>query len=185
MSEARKNSLQELLVDTCNAIGDVLDCLEWAEDEIQAAMRRHPDASDTLWHSLMLLRPNDYHRLITEWVFRSHCRELLERVAAGEDTRPATDAEICCMTLAVATRTPIHTAAYGMHIRLWHRAFPGKEVLQADEIAHYEAIHGERMTDLEREARAKLAVRDRVLGTINCAGKHRSVNVNCAYALPA
>ncbi len=174
--------LKELLDDTTNKIGLYLDCLDWEEDEIQAAMRRHPRAADTLWHSNMLLCPNDNGRLTTEWVFRSHCRELLERVAAGEDTRPATDAEICCMTLAIATRTPIRSTASAMHMRLWHRAFPGKPILRDDEITGYETVRGTKMDDLERETRAKLAVKDRVLGTITCAGQHHGVTVNCAYA---
>jgi hypothetical protein len=178
----KNNPLQELLDDTSNAIGDILDCLEFAEDEIQAAMRRHPHIADTLWHSNMLLRPTDNRRLTTEFVFRAHCRELLERVAAGEDTRPATDAEICCTTLAIATQTPIRTTAYGMHMRLWHRTFPGKPILRPDELAGYETVRGQKMDDLERETRAKLAVKDRVLGTVTCAGEHHGVTVNCAYA---
>ncbi|WP_329060514.1 hypothetical protein [Amycolatopsis sp. NBC_01480] len=183
MFDTTTQSLQELLDDTNNAVGGILACLEWAEDEIQAAMRRHPDAEDTLWHSNILLCPTDHLRLTTEWVFRSHCRELLERVASGDDTRPATDAEICCATLVIATRIPIRSAAFGMQMRLWHRAFPGKEVMQADKIAHYEALFGNEMLDLEREARAKLAVQNRSLGAVTCAGVHHGVKVDCTYAL--
>lgn len=181
-TQQKKNPLQELLDDTTNAIGDILDCLEYAEDEIQKAMRRHPRIADKLWHSNMLLRPTGHRRLETEFVFRAHCRELLERVAAGADTRPATDAEICCTTLAIATQTPIRTTAFGMHMRLWHRAFPGHEILHPDELAGYETVRGQKMDDLEQFTRAKLAVKDRVMGTITCAGQHHGITVNCAYA---
>lgn len=182
LKQSKKNLLHELLDDTNNVGVGFLDCLEWAEEEIQAAMRRHPRVADTLWHSNMLLRPHGDRRLMTEFVFRAHCRELLERVAAGEDTRPATDAEICCATLAIAAQTPIRTTAFGMHMRLWHRAFPGKEILRPDEIAAYETVRGEKMNDLARETRAKLAVQDRVLGMITCAGRHHGVKVTCSYA---
>lgn len=177
-----KDPLRALLDDHSNAIGDIMDCLDWAEDEIQAAMRRHPRVADTLWHSNKLLCPTEDPRLTTEFVFRAHCRELLERVAAGEDTRQATDAEICCATLAIAHRTPITTTAFGMYMRLWHRAFPGKAILRPDQLDGYEKVRGEKMDDLERETREKLAVKDRVLGTITCHGQHHGVEVNCAYA---
>lgn len=175
------NLLPELQSDISTVV-DVLDCLGIAEDEIQAAMRRHPHLADKLWHSNMLLCPTGNSRLGTEFVFRSHCRELLERVAGGADTRPATDAEICCTTLAIATQTPIRTTAFGMHMRLWHRAFPGQAILRPDELAAYETVRGQKMDDLERETRAKLAVADRVLGTITCSGQHHGVTVDCAYA---
>jgi hypothetical protein len=182
LKQSKENTLRELLGDTHNVILDTLDCLEWSEEEIQAAMRRHPRVADTLWHSNMLLRPHGDRRLMTEFVFRAHCRELLERVAAGEDTRPATDAEICSATLAIAARTPIRTTAFGMYMRLWHKVFPSKEILRPDEIAAYETVRGQKMDDLERETREKLAVKDRILGTITCRGQHHGVTVDCAYA---
>ena len=50
-----------------------------------------------------------------ELLFRAHCRELLDRVAAGIDTRPATNAEKISLPVRAATR--------------WHRWTPEAETL--------------------------------------------------------
>ncbi len=48
-----------------------------------------------MYHGFKLLTPS--HELMgTEFVYRSHCRQILDRLAAGQDTRPGTDAEIAC-----------------------------------------------------------------------------------------
>src|SRR3546814_9596559 len=65
-------------------------------------MYRQPPSStltDTLLPYTTLFRslsPRDamVRRMKTEVIFRAHAHELLERVASGEDTRPATAVEI-------------------------------------------------------------------------------------------
>jgi hypothetical protein len=52
-----------------------------AEEEIEAARARHPQHADRLYHSFSLLQPiTGLDRMRTEFVYRSHCRELLDRV---------------------------------------------------------------------------------------------------------
>jgi hypothetical protein len=78
-------------------MADAFERMEWAEQEIAAAQARHPQQAGRIWHSFSLFQPNPgLGRMTSEMVYRSHCREILDRVAAGEDTRPGTAAEGCC-----------------------------------------------------------------------------------------
>lgn len=97
--------LASLLSDITNAVGTTEDQWTWAEDEIVQVTRRHPHVADDLFHRFSLLQPTS-HRMATQFVYRSHCRELLDRVANGNDTRPGTAAEVCLALLEVSLITP-------------------------------------------------------------------------------
>lgn len=76
-------------------------------------MERHPAERDVLDHSNSLLKPT--HKLMsTEFVFRSHRRELLERLIIDADTRPGTAAEACCICCYISLRTPLNSPACGL-----------------------------------------------------------------------
>lgn len=140
--------------DVSRALDSLSGNLTWAEAEIDAAQRRHPTAADRIWRSFLLLRPT--HRLMgTESVHRAHCRELLNRVARGEDTRPGTAAE-CCIALSVTSlQVPLNTAAAGLYARMWRPAgLPPIELTDAGE--HYEALEGSAIDDHEAWLRGKL-----------------------------
>jgi len=124
-----------------------------AEAEIEAAMARHPDAADPIWHALLLLRPTTGLLTRAPVVFQAHCRELLERVAAGGDTRPATAVECCVALCEVSTAVPLNTVAAGLYHRVW--ALAGLPDMGAT--AHYEALRSSEIDDAEAKLRAKLA----------------------------
>jgi len=160
-----------------------LDRTEWAEEEIEAARVRHPRHADRIYHAFPLLVPNvDLQRLETEMVYRSHCRELLDRVAAGADTRPGTAAEVCCAMLHTSLLSPLTSAATGLYMRMWQAAgFPEfPEFTEAGH--HHEALEKTLIDDHEQLARRTLAVPDRRLGTIDCPGRHHGDDVDCVYA---
>jgi hypothetical protein len=96
-----------------------------------------------------------------EMVYRAHCREILDRVAAGDDTRPGTAAEVCCVMLETSLRTPIRSEAAGLYLRMWHAAgFPS--VVDFTEASHHhEALEPSRIDDAEQVARRQLAMPDR------------------------
>ena len=86
--------------------------VEWGCDEIAQAQKRHPGHDDLLWHAFALIHPTHDMIASTEFAYRGHARELLKRVAAGEDTRPGTAAEccvVCCNTSALAPFNQIGT----------------------------------------------------------------------------
>lgn len=156
--------------------------MDWAEDEIARAARRHPGTADTLFHSFRLLTPQD--RMGVEFVYRGHARELLERVATGQDTRPGTAAEVCLAIVAAGKVAPVNVTAFGLLTRMWAQAFPGHPIdaAQAALNPHYEAVRGQAITDLEAETRTRLTAPERHLPAITCRGMHHGEQVACRYA---
>jgi hypothetical protein len=158
--EMAVETLEELITRTTTALDPVIEQLGWAEDEITSAQERHPQASADLWHSFRLLIPT-HDTMSTEFVYRAHVRELLDRVVKGEDTRPGTWAEIVGVCRDVSVKIPMHGALGGLFFRAWARAFPDREVFI--DRSHHEALHSSEIDDLESTVRRRLSVRDRRL----------------------
>lgn len=136
--------------------------MDYAEDEIASAIRRHPDHADRLWHSFQLLTPT-LDDLGHEVVYRAHCRELLNRVTLGEDTRPATAAECCVALMRTSLTAPLTAAAFGLYLRLWACAELPDLGLDAQTREHYEALHGTLIDDREQWLRTRLRHNERVM----------------------
>lgn len=180
MSENGIQSVNAILTEITDLFGAMFDRMEWADDEIAKAQARHPESANKLYHAFKLL--NTAHELMgNEMVYRSHCREILDRVTKGQDTRPGTAAEICVMMSQITQRTPVSTAATGLYMRAWKLAgFPGK---QFDGLPHYEAIKASEIDNFEAESRKKLANPERTFAAMdNCLGMHHGEKVDCEFA---
>jgi hypothetical protein len=163
----------------------IVETMDWAEDEIAKAVRRHPDQADALYHAFDILRPRPIGPGMTsEFVYRSHAAELLERVAAGTDTTAATAAELCLVCAQTSQLTPMHGAAAGLYFRLWRTAFPGHPSTRelADQQVHYESLFGSVIDELEHELRGTCADPSRRLNGVDCSGRHHGQPVTCRYA---
>ncbi|MGI5213330.1 hypothetical protein [Plantactinospora sp. CA-290183] len=147
MSLSDFNNLQDL-------VDSIFTTNTWARQEIMAAQRRHPDGADRICKSSRLLTPT--HGLMsTASVYRAHCREVLDRVAAGEDTRPGTAAECCIALCKTSLRAPLTTSAVGLYVRMWARAgLPPVEM--SDSSAYYEALAGSAIDENEAWLRHKV-----------------------------
>ncbi len=184
---AKMNAAIDSLLDDggglTRTLSSLFEQMEQAEDEIQRSARRHPDSADLLYHSFGLLTPN--HELMgTEFVYRSHCTELLERVAAGQDTRPGTAAEVCIACSEASQVAPLTATAAGLYARMWGQAFPGHGDQWDTAAEHYEALNGSQIDDLEAWARRKLAQVDQRITEIDCGGKHHGEPANCTARVP-
>ncbi len=103
---------------------NTMQAIEWGEEEIAAAMRAQPEHADRIWHSFKLLTPT-HKMLFTEFVYRSHARELLARVVAGGDTRLGTAAECCVACSEMSLVGPLNVSSSGLYWRMWRLAsFP-------------------------------------------------------------
>lgn len=159
------DALRELgaggLADTLDAC---FDQMAWCEEEIESAKARHPEASERIWASFKLLHAQS-PLMDQEVVYRGHCRELLDRVAAGEDTREATNAEMAGVLSQFSLEHPLNAAASTLYMRVFVRAFPDKSGLAFDarDLKHEERMHGSEADDLERQLRRKARVADRTL----------------------
>lgn len=137
-----------------NGLASELDSLftlmSVSEEEIARAQRAWPRAADRIWHSFSLLKPTLTLTYRTE-VYALHCRELLARVASGEDTRPGTAVECCAALAEISQRAPLTTAAAGLYARMWDKAgLPPVDLARV----HYEALKGDVIDDQERFLRA-------------------------------
>jgi len=178
-------SLDALVAAVIRDLAGPFVMMDWAEDEIARATRRHRGHADVLYHAFTLLRPRDIGPgMATEFVYRSHAAELLDRLAAGGDTRPATAAELCLVCAHVSQQAPMHGAAAGLYFRLWQTAFPQHPVTadQAAQQEHYEKLFGPRIDELEAELRRKSADPARRMTEVDCAGRHHGRRVACRYA---
>ncbi|MEV6774423.1 hypothetical protein AB0N05_37880 [Nocardia sp. NPDC051030] len=176
-------ALEQLVQATHAATVAQLAQIGWAMDEIDQAQQRHPGAANALFHSFGLLGPTS-ERMSMEFVFRSHCAELLERVAADVPTQPGTAVEVVLACRAVSLIVPQNTTAVGLYMRMWCAAFPDKADIVGTGLEHYEALRSSSIDDFERLARTKLAVQGRVLQNIECHGRHYDVEVECEFATP-
>lgn len=161
--------VRELIAD----LDDELELIGIAEDCISSAQRRHGEAlvirdrsgrviseKGPIWRSFRLLEPT--HPLLrrANWLYREHCREILDRVAAGEDTRPGTGVEALMALLETSLKAPLAGAASGLCFRLFHRHCPdrAREVFldSSPTVGDYEGMYGSAMDDLETKARHRL-----------------------------
>ena len=176
--------IAELLARVQAEVTGAAALVDVAEDEIGQAAARHPQAADDLFHSFGLLLPAFEARAWgTEFVLRAHCRELLERVARAQDTRPGTNAECLLAIAQVAMEIPLNGPAAGFYLRMWSGAFPGHEL--AGRGQHYEALYRPGIDDIERWTREKLAIPGRVLRDITCDGFHHGRPAACRYRAEA
>lgn len=177
----------DILRDLEDDLSTILERVQWAEDEIARAQARHPEHADTLFHSFTLLRSAASERMSVEAVYRAHAREILERIAAGEDTRPGTAVEVVIGLLAAASTAPLSHEGFGLCARLWITAGLPEHDDFTTRLDHIEALHADRI-DTE-EAAARRACRDdtRKPGPIECDGWHHGARVTCQHqpATPA
>jgi hypothetical protein len=132
--------------------------LAWAEEEIAAAQDRHgEEGHGPIWSAFRLLMPT-HDRMSLEAVYRAHCRELLDRVAAGADTRPPTAAEMIPALAAASQVAPLNPGAATLYFRLDAKVFPRLFDEQGViDVAAYEKVHGREADDYEAWLREKLA----------------------------
>jgi hypothetical protein len=163
-------------------LAGLFEQMEWAEDEIERAQKRHPRHADRIYHSFKLMTPT--HELMgTEFVYRSHVREQLARVIAGQDTRPGTAAEVCIACCESSQVAPLTDTACGLYGRMWKAAgFPGDQWDGRQE--HHEALSASLIDDAEREMRRKLAQAGRKFAVDDCQGRHHGEEVACEFAAP-
>lgn len=176
--------LADLFNETRSVVAGAMQLVEWAEDEIAETCAQHPAQADDLHHAFSLLVPTaDVMR--TEFVYRSHCQELLGRVVRGEDTRPPTNAELAAACCEASLAGPLKPGGFTVYMRAFKRAFPDKAGHLDDAVDPYEYVTGSEADVLERGLRSKLTDKDRVIRNPSCSGRHHGEPApNCRYYKP-
>lgn len=138
------------------AFDAAMSSMEIAEGLIEELGREHPEHADLIWHSFSLLRPTHSLMHKTDMIYRAHCREILQRVIDGADTRPGTAAECCIVCCETSQIAPLTVAGVGTYMRMWQAA--GLPDIGAGVSAeHHEAIRGAAIDEHERVMRNKLS----------------------------
>jgi len=147
------------------AFDAAMSSMEIAEGLIEELSREHPESADLIWHSFSLLRPTQSLMHKTAMIYRSHCREILQRVIDGADTRPGTAAECCIVCCETSQIAPLTVAGVGTYMRMWQAAgLPDTGAGVSAE--HHEAIRGPAIDEHERMMRRKLAQPWRTLPSV-------------------
>lgn len=141
----------------------LFDLMEVAEEEIEAAQKRFHEpvgeGDGPIWNSFGLLVPS-HPEMVHESLYRVHCRELLDRVGRGEDTRPATSAEMIFALSEASLQAPLTSAAAGLYLKLGMKCFPDVMSKVMDDIGRtvgdYERIHGQDMKAHEEYLKRRL-----------------------------
>jgi hypothetical protein len=162
--------LTDLLPQTA-AVAATLAQTKWAEDEITAGQDRHPDQADLLYHCFTLLKPTT-PPMTTQFVYRAHCRELLDRMAEAGDPREPTNAEIAIGCAHVSLVIPLSRAAMTLYMRAWSAAFPDQPAFTNLGLEHYEHVAGTEADQLMAATRRWLRQPQRQLPPITCPGRH-------------
>ncbi len=77
----------------------------------------------------LVLTPPPGFSMLDERLYRSHARELADRVASGGDTTEGTDAEVLAAYLRASLDAPLTSTAAAVVEELWERVFPGTGIL--------------------------------------------------------
>lgn len=89
------------------SIGQVFSCMGIAEEEISAYQRRHRSRAQKANRAFRWLLPSDLLRGKSEKVYRAHVRELIDRVARGQNPIPLTKAEVLSLLSAQSLIAPL------------------------------------------------------------------------------
>lgn len=146
------------LGDKTGAFANAFEKMAIAEREILRACRAYPKARTRIWNAFGVLVPGGLSGL-ADAVYRHHCRELLTRVARGEDLRPGTRAEICAMISKMTLVTRLHRDVELFGLIISNEIFPGRDLL----VEGVRAEYPDAIDEIEAEFRRKLAKPDRRL----------------------
>lgn len=116
---------------------NLFDCMEIAEEEIAAAKAIAPDGvtEKRIDDAFRYLSPSDLLQNKTLELYRAHAHEIIARVAAGEDLRPGTEAEVLAALCESSLAAPLNSIAALLYARLFRSVFPELKEL------HFEAAY--------------------------------------------
>lgn len=168
-----------------NEIRAIFRMCEIAEEEIEDCCKRHGEPANrdsAIWRqSFLVCKPPEHVIFVglREEVFRSHCRELCERVANGADTRLGTEAEVMLGLKGASLIAPLNSHACGLYAYCFKRIlgeYADEQLKEAlDEMERYEDWKGQKEETLA-ECRHKMRQEWRVLterprkGNRSCLG---------------
>ena len=160
LGAAEPDSLADLMPPSlARTVRTTFERMEIAEEEIEAAKIRHPKESESIHRAFGLLCPSNPIRDLSDDVFRFHCREILDRVASGQDVRQGTTAELLGFLSEASQMAPPTRVSALLYQELFARLYPDRIGRPAASIAMPEPdpFEREEIVSLDRRLRVKLA----------------------------
>lgn len=145
------------------SIGDAFDDMGVAEEliaEHYAAAKSEGEAR-LVWNSFLLLQKPELLRGYAEALYRAHCREILTRRVAREDTRPGTHAECLVLLSRASLKAPLSESYAALMEHCFEQAF--RATVRAGGQPPREGYKGERqelLTDLRRKTEVESRTRE-------------------------
>jgi hypothetical protein len=139
----------------------IFDYMSVAEEAITAAKDRYRVARRKIHNAFLLLTPGvliDYGKPL----YRSHCDEILTRVARKADTRDPTRAEMCVALCEISLKGPLSRDPAALYERLFREVFPGHPIVTNQESLERESYPGA-CDEIEDTLRRRLRQEDRVV----------------------
>lgn len=157
---AEPDSLSELMPPSlARTVRTTFERVDIAEEEIQAAKLRFPARASEIHSAFACLCPTDPIRDLSDDVFHFHCRELLERVAKGQDLRPGTTAELLGLLSNASQMVPPTRVSALLYQELFSRLYPDGPIgCRGVVMSELEPFERDEMLSLERRLRRRLAI---------------------------
>jgi len=154
-------------------IAHTLRCMEIAEEEIAAAKARHPLLAAQLHDGFRELCPPAVLREAGERLYRTYCREMLARIAAGSPLSSATTAELLAVLQAMSLAAPLERAATVLYWNRFAETFPADAARLRCEIGPVAADSYDevRAKELETKLRRQLVHARAKSRTARCLGR--------------
>lgn len=147
------------------AIADAFRRMSIAEEEICAAKARHRRSASRLHTAFRYLCPPAALMGLDDRIYRAHCREILDRVAARADLKLGTAAEVIAALSQASLTAPPSRVELLLYSELFDRLFPAESTaLLTDRWpSEPDAYEREEMRRLEQRLRRRLSAERRPL----------------------
>ncbi len=141
------------------AIADAFRRMSIAEEEICAAKARHRRSAGRLHTAFRYLCPPAALMGLDDRIYRAYCREILDRVAARENLKLGTAAEVIAALSRASLTAPPSRVELLLYSELFDRLFPTESTaLLTDRWpSEPDACEREEMRRLEQRLRCRLS----------------------------
>lgn len=109
-------------------LGNTFESMDWVEEEIALAQKRHPARADEVWiHTFINCLPSQLLTIRNERLYRAHFSEIADRVGQGHDLSLPTRAEIACLFHDASLRQMLKRSGVGIALMNHIALFPDDE----------------------------------------------------------
>ena len=133
--------------------------MDIAEEEIANAQHQHPDHKDRIFQVFRCLCPTPPLAHVLDDIYRSHCRELIERSVQREDMKPGTEAEVLGFLSQASLEAPLARIPSLLFQQLFADLLPEKsrELPPMSRIESLDSYEQNALAELLHRLRKKLA----------------------------